>query len=175
MMTPIIYFTTINRRIPCARRLHSHYSRQDGALPFEEIPTLALSDIFSLINPFRQTSLKQTLENNFAKYGNIYKFQTPGNKRFHQVYICDPSDGEELLRNDGPYPHISGFDFFVAYRSKVRGDLYQGSQVELQKIDRRSCTITENATSRAFTRLKAATTTFTFKTLIRHLLNRIVF
>ena len=128
MMTPIIYITTINRRILCARRLHSHYSRQDGALPFEEIPTLALSDIFSLINPFRQTSLKQTLENNFAKYGNIYKFQTPGNKRFHQVYICDPSDGEELLRNDGPYPHISGFDFFVAYRSKVRGDLYQGSQ-----------------------------------------------
>ena len=128
MMTPIIYFTTINRRILCARRLHSHYSRQDGTLPFEEIPTLALSDIFSLINPFRQTSLKQTLENNFAKYGNIYKFQTPGNKRFHQVYICDPSDGEELLRNDGPYPHISGFDFFVAYRSKVRGDLYQGSQ-----------------------------------------------
>ena len=44
------------------------------------------------------------------------------------MYICDPSDGEELLRNDGPYPHISGFDFFVAYRSKVRGDLYQGAQ-----------------------------------------------
>ena len=41
--------------------------------------------------------------------------------------------------------------------------------LELQKINRRSCTIMEKATSRAITRLKAATITFTFKTLLRHL------
>ena len=43
-----------------------------------------------------------------------------------------------------------------------------GCGVELQTINRRSCTITEKAPTRAFTWLKAATTAFTFKTLLRH-------
>ena len=38
----------------------------------------------------------------------------------------------------------------------------------LQTIHRRSCTITEKAPTRAFSWLKAATTTFTFKNLLRH-------
>ena len=38
----------------------------------------------------------------------------------------------------------------------------------LLTINRRSCTITEKAPTRAFTWLKAATTAFTFKTLLRH-------
>ena len=37
----------------------------------------------------------------------------------------------------------------------------------LLTINRRSCTITEKAPTRAFSWLKAATTTFTFKTLLR--------
>ena len=107
------------KNIPITRRLHSP-STQDDIHPFEAIPTLTLSDVLTFINPYSQKTLKQKFEHNFAKYGNIYKFQTPGTKR-HQVWICDPSDGQELLRNDGPMPHIAGFDFFVAYRNKVEG------------------------------------------------------
>ena len=40
------------------------------------------------------------------------------------------------------------------------------------KINRWSCTITEKAPSRAFSWLKAATTAFTFKTLLRHYAKR---
>ena len=107
------------KKILSTRRFHSP-STQDDILPFEAIPTLTLSDVLTFINPYSQKTLKQKFEYNFAKYGNIYKFQTPGTKR-HQVWICDPSDGQELLRKDGPMPHISGFDFFVAYRNKVAG------------------------------------------------------
>ena len=42
------------------------------------------------------------------------------------------------------------------------------SWLELETINRRSCTITEKAPTRALSWLKAATTTFTFKTLLRH-------
>ena len=43
----------------------------------------------------------------------------------------------------------------------------QRSELELQTINRRSCTTTEKArTSRAFCWLKAATTAFTFKNLL---------
>ena len=41
-------------------------------------------------------------------------------------------------------------------------------QLELLAINRRSCTITEKAPTRAFSWLKVANTTFTFKTLLRH-------
>ena len=40
--------------------------------------------------------------------------------------------------------------------------------LELWTINRWSCTITEKAPTRAFSWLKAATTAFTFKTLLRH-------
>ena len=39
-------------------------------------------------------------------------------------------------------------------------------------INRRSCTITEKAPPRAFSWLKAATTAFKFKTLLRHYAKR---
>ena len=107
------------KNIVFTRRLHSP-STQDDILPFEAIPTLTLSDVLTFINPYSRKTLKQKFEYNYAKYGNIYKMQTPGAK-WHQVWICDPSDGQELLRKDGPMPHISGFDFFVAYRNKVAG------------------------------------------------------
>ena len=42
------------------------------------------------------------------------------------------------------------------------------SQLELLTINRHSCTITEKAPTSAFSWLKAATTAFTFKTLLRH-------
>ena len=41
-------------------------------------------------------------------------------------------------------------------------------QLVLQTINWRSCTITEKAPTRAFSWLKAATTAFTFRTLLRH-------
>ena len=41
-------------------------------------------------------------------------------------------------------------------------------QLELLAINRRSCTITEKAPTRAFSWLKVANTNFTFKTLLRH-------
>ena len=44
----------------------------------------------------------------------------------------------------------------------------------LQTIDRRSCTITEKAPTRAFSWLKADTTAFTFKTLLRHYAKRVL-
>ena len=44
--------------------------------------------------------------------------------------------------------------------------------LELLTINRRSCTITEKALTRAFSWLKAATTVFTFKTLLRHYAKR---
>ena len=40
--------------------------------------------------------------------------------------------------------------------------------LELQTINRRSCTITEKVPSRVFSWLKVVTTAFTFKTLLRH-------
>ena len=43
-----------------------------------------------------------------------------------------------------------------------------GSVVVLQTINRRCCTITEKAPTRAFFWLKAPTSTFTFKTLLSH-------
>ena len=46
------------------------------------------------------------------------------------------------------------------------------SQLVLQTINQRSCTITEKAPTRAFSWLKAATTAFTFKTLLRHYAKR---
>ena len=45
---------------------------------------------------------------------------------------------------------------------------WQRSTLELQTINRRSCTTTENAPTRAFSWLKAPTSAFTFKTLLRH-------
>ena len=42
------------------------------------------------------------------------------------------------------------------------------SLLVLQTINQRSCTITKKAPNRAFSWLKAATTAFTFKTLLRH-------
>ena len=42
------------------------------------------------------------------------------------------------------------------------------SLVELLTINRQSCTITEKAPTWAFSWLKATTTAFTFKTLLRH-------
>ena len=41
-------------------------------------------------------------------------------------------------------------------------------RIVLLTINRRSCTITEKAPTRAFSWLKAATTAFTFKSLLRH-------
>ena len=41
-------------------------------------------------------------------------------------------------------------------------------QLELLAINRRSCTITEKAPTRAFSWLKVANTTFTLKTILRH-------
>ena len=43
-----------------------------------------------------------------------------------------------------------------------------GARLELLTINRQSYTITKNAPTRAFSWLKAATTAFTFKTLLRH-------
>ena len=48
----------------------------------------------------------------------------------------------------------------------------QMSGVVLQTINPRSCTISEEAPTRAFSWLKAATTAFTFKTLLRHYARR---
>ena len=42
------------------------------------------------------------------------------------------------------------------------------SRVVLQTINRRSCTIAEKAPTKAFSWLKAPTSAFTFKTLLRH-------
>ena len=47
-----------------------------------------------------------------------------------------------------------------------------GPLLVLQTINRRSCTITEKAPTRGFSWLKAATTAFTFKTLLRHYAKR---
>ena len=46
--------------------------------------------------------------------------------------------------------------------------------LELLTKYRRSCTITEKAPTRAFSWLKAATTAFTFKTLLRHYAKRVL-
>ena len=43
-----------------------------------------------------------------------------------------------------------------------------GARLELFKINRQSCTITEKAPTRAFSWSKAPTSAFTFKTFLRH-------
>ena len=54
------------------------------------------------------------------------------------------------------------------YLGKYLGRKLRTTQVVLLLINQRCCTITEKAPTRAFTWLKAATTAFTFKTLLRH-------
>ena len=49
---------------------------------------------------------------------------------------------------------------------------WQRSTLELQTINRRSCTTTEKAHTRAFSWLKAPTSAFTFKTLLKHYAKR---
>ena len=86
---------------------------------FHEIPSLTLLDIVKFINPYNEKHLKSTFESFFRQHGNIIKTRLPGTK-YDIVYICDPEDGQELLKNDGQFPIITGFDFFVTYRNKVQ-------------------------------------------------------
>ena len=86
---------------------------------FQEIPSLTLLDIVKFINPYNEKHLKSTFESFFRQHGNIIKTRLPGTK-YDIVYICDPEDGQELLKNDGQFPIITGFDFFVTYRNKVQ-------------------------------------------------------
>ena len=58
------------------------------------------------------------------------------------------------------------------YLGKYLGRKLRTTQVVLLLINQRCCTITEKAPTRAFTWLKAATTAFTFKTLLRHYAKR---
>ena len=86
---------------------------------FQGIPSLTLLDIVKFINPYNEKHLKSTFESFFRQHGNIIKTRLPGTK-YDIVYICDPEDGQELLKNDGQFPIITGFDFFVTYRNKVQ-------------------------------------------------------
>ena len=77
------------------------------------------------------------------------------NKIFVALYDYDARTDEDLSFKKGEHLYI-----------------INDTQVELLAINRRSCTITEKAPTRAFSWLKVATTAFTFKTLLRHYAKR---
>ena len=82
------------------------------------MPSLSLSEIARFANPFSVKHMKPLFQTLFDKHGNIFKLKYPGSK-YHQVWTCNPQDGQEILRNDGQMPITTGFDFFVHYRNKV--------------------------------------------------------
>ena len=102
--------------IQCLLRQGHRYC--SSAKSFQEIPSLTLLDTFKFINPYNDKHLKSTFEGFFQKHGSIVRSRLPGTK-YDIVYICDPEDAQVLLKNDGKYPIIAGFDFMVSYRNKV--------------------------------------------------------
>ena len=85
---------------------------------FQDVPSLTLLDILKFTNPYNEKHLKSTFESFFRKHGKIFRTRLPGT-RYDIVYISDPEDAQILLNNDGQFPIIQGFDFFVSYRNKV--------------------------------------------------------
>ena len=100
-------------------RLRHGRSFCSSVKPFQAVPSLSLLDLVKFTNPYNEKHLKSTFESFFRQHGNIIKTRLPGTK-YDIVYICDPEDGQELLKNDGQFPIITGFDFFVTYRNKVQ-------------------------------------------------------
>ena len=98
-------------------------SHQNAARPFDDLPSLTLGEIARFANPFSIKHMKHYFETFFDKYDLIFKLRYPGSK-YYQVWTCNPLDGQELLRNDGPMPITTGFDFFVHYRNKIRDEKY---------------------------------------------------
>ena len=86
---------------------------------FEEIPTLSYLDIIKLVNPYNDNNLRSVVEELFSKYGSIVRVRVPGS-HYDNVHICEPSDVQVLLKNEGPHPVNQAFSFFVSYRNRVR-------------------------------------------------------
>ena len=95
---------------------------------FDSVPTLSIRDMLTFVNPYNEKILKTVFKDLFNKYGQIFKLKVPGSK-YHQVFISNPEDVRTLLKNDGSMPITAGFDFFVAYRSKMRKELRTGGLV----------------------------------------------
>ena len=91
---------------------------------FQDVPSLTVLDMLKFTNPYNDKHLKSTFESFFLKHGNIFRSRLPGT-RYDIVYISDPEDAQILLNNDGPFPIIPGFDFFVSYRNKVSQSVSQ--------------------------------------------------
>ena len=91
---------------------------QNDSRTFTDMPSLSLGEIARFANPFSVKHMKPLFQTLFDKHGNIFKLKYPGSK-YHQVWTCNPQDGQEILRNDGQMPITTGFDFFVHYRNKV--------------------------------------------------------
>ena len=88
---------------------------------FEEIPTLSYLDIIKIVNPYNDNSLRSIIEELFTKYGDIIRVRVPGS-HYDNVHICEPSDVQVLLKNEGPHPVNQAFSFFVSYRKRVRNE-----------------------------------------------------
>ena len=86
---------------------------------FEEIPTLSYLDIIKLVNPYNDNNLRSVVEELFSKYGSIVRVRVPGS-HYDNLHICEPSDVQILLKNEGPHPVNQAFSFFVSYRNRVR-------------------------------------------------------
>ena len=106
--------------------------------PFEEMPTATVWDRLRLISPRNETRRHKLIEELHRKHGKMFKLHFPGLKHT-QVWTCDPQHIKEVLAQvelkyrqppppnpqDGPAPITPGFDFFVAYRSHVRKELWR--------------------------------------------------
>ena len=86
---------------------------------FEEIPTLSYQDIIRLISPYNENKLRSIIVELFSKHGSIIRVRVPGSHH-DNVHICEPSDVQVLLQNDGPLPVNQAFSFFVSYRKRVK-------------------------------------------------------
>ena len=111
------------------RILPSSVSRQgrgycSSVRTFLDVPSLTLLDMIKFTNPNNDQHLKSTFQSFFLKHGNIFRTRLPGT-RYDIVYISDPEDAQVLLSNDGQFPIIPGFDFFVSYRNKVSQSVIQ--------------------------------------------------
>ena len=93
------------------------------------------------------------------------------------VQLCSGGhqDRAEQPRPASHRPAVSARQVEVRGRSVagVRGNM-TGVQISASKSSIRRFVITEKAPTRAFTWLKAATTAFTFKTLLRHYAKRVL-